>query len=87
MECGNKVQDPVDCPQKLVLPSGTSYSFTSVINHIGEKTHSGHYNMILRDRDTNEFVLLDDTDIMFIPEDYFAISDVSYIFIYVKDLQ
>ena len=43
--------------------------------------------MILRDRDTNEFVLLDDTEITFIPEGYFAISDVSYIFIYVKDLQ
>ena len=82
-----KVQDPVDCPQNLVLPSGTSYSFSSVINHIGEETHSGHYNMILSDRENNEFVLLDDTEITFIPEGYFAISDVSYIFVYVKDLQ
>ena len=68
------------------MPSGTTYSLTSVLNHIGEQTNLGHYNIILCDKDNANSVLLDDTLISILSDDQ-EMSDVSYIFIYTKDVE
>ena len=80
----SKIEDPVACPKNLLLSSGTSYSLHSVINHHGEETKSGHYNMILYDKNADNFVLLDDSNVSFL-DDSHDMNTVSYISIYVKD--
>ena len=80
----SKIEDPVACPKNLLLSSGTSYSLHSVINHHGEETKSGHYNVILYDKNADNFVLLDDSNVSFL-DDSHAMNNVSYISIYVKD--
>ena len=80
-----KLQNPVHCPRRVLLPSGTSYSITSVVNHIGEKTNSGHYNMILYEKENNNSFLLDDSVISILSNDQ-EMNDLSYIFIYTKDV-
>ena len=80
----SKVTDPVASPNNILLPNGTSYSLHSVINHIGEETNSGHYNVILHDKYANNFVLLDDSNISILNDSH-DMNDLSYIFIYIKD--
>jgi hypothetical protein len=80
----SKETDPVACPNNILLPNGTSYSLHSVINHIGEETNSGHYNVILHDKYANNFVLLDDSNISILNDSH-DMNDLSYIFIYIKD--
>jgi uncharacterized UBP type Zn finger protein len=77
----NKITDEVDCSDKLILPSESTYSLLSVINHIGEYTRSGHYNIVLFG---DQLTLLDDDVISNynIKED---MNRLSYIFIYEKD--
>ena len=43
----------------------------SVINHIGESSNSGHYNILLYDPVNKQSILVDDTDI-----DYNASLDI-----------
>ena len=75
------ITDEVDCPEKLILPSESTYSLLSVINHIGEYTRSGHYNIVLFG---DQLTLLDDDVISNynIKED---MNRLSYIFVYEKD--
>ena len=68
------------------MPSGTSYSLTSVLNHVGEKTNSGHYNTILYDKENGTSVLLDDSLISVLNDDQ-EMSDLSYMFIYTRDVE
>ena len=58
-----KLQNPVFCPTILTLPNGPTYVLNSVINHIGELSNSGHYNIVFFDKHQNKFVLLDDCEI------------------------
>ena len=81
-----KLQNHMHCPKSLQMPSGTSYSLTSVLNHIGEKTNSGHYNMILYDKENDNSVLLDDSLISILSDDQ-EMNDLSYIFIYTRDAE
>ena len=67
------------------MPSGSTYFLVSVINHIGEDTTSGHYNVMLSNKHSNKYVLLDDSNISYVADDYDGKSDVSYIFTYVRD--
>ena len=66
------------------MPSGKIYSLNSITNHIGEETKSGHYNVIIHDRNNNNFVLLDDNTISIV-DSINEVSELSYIFIFVKD--
>ena len=80
-----KINAKINCPPRLVLPSGSTYHLSSVINHIGEDTTSGHYNTLLYDKENKKFLLIDDSTIsnnITIDED---INRLSYIFIYIKD--
>ena len=49
----------------LTLPNGSTYVLNSVINHIGESSTSGHYNIVIFDEQLNKFILLDDSEITY----------------------
>ena len=75
---------PIVSTKCIVLPSGTTYSLQSVINHIGDDTKSGHYNIIIRDQTNENVLLLDDSDISTLDKSD-VVDDVSYILCYIKD--
>jgi ubiquitin C-terminal hydrolase len=58
-----KKHDEIVCPQVLTLPSGTIFTMSAVINHLGETPKEGHYNVILYDKINDMYVSLDDTNI------------------------
>ena len=58
-----KLLDNIFCPKQLTLPNGSTYILSSVINHIGEHSTSGHYNILIFDESDNKFILLDDSEI------------------------
>ena len=43
---------------------GATFVLSSVINHIGERSTSGHYNIVIYDEANNKFILLDDSEIV-----------------------
>ena len=61
----NKKHNQITCPIDIKLPSGSSYSLCSVVNHIGSSPKEGHYNMLLYNNHDDTFVMLDDTRIKF----------------------
>ena len=81
----SKIHRQVFCEKRILMPSGTQYILNSIINHIGENTTSGHYNLMMYDEEENSYMLLDDTNVSLL-DVYHANSDVSYIFVYEKDL-
>jgi uncharacterized UBP type Zn finger protein len=83
----SKIHDQILCSPSIVMPSGSIYSLVSVINHIGEDTTSGHYNVMLSNKHSDKYVLLDDSNISYVTDDYNGKSDVSYIFTYVRDTE
>ena len=78
----NKVHSEVISTPNLILKSGTTYSLHSIINHSGENTQSGHYNLLLFANDGT--LLLDDATISYIdfPQE---MNKISYICIYKED--
>ena len=60
-----KLNCPIFCPTMLTLPNGSTYVLNSVINHIGESSTSGHYNIVIFDEQLNKFILLDDSEITY----------------------
>ena len=80
-----KIHNKVTSPQTLILPSGNRYSLHSVINHIGEDTQSGHYNVIMFEAETERIVLLDDTSISYIDHLEEEMKTTSYIFFYIAE--
>ena len=79
----SKVHSEVISTPTLILKSGATYSLESIINHTGENTQSGHYNLVLFENDKT--ILVDDANISYIdnyPQDMYTIS---YIFIYTAD--
>ena len=58
-----KLDCPIFCPSLLTLPNGSTFILNSVINHIGESSTSGHYNIVLFDEEHNKLILLDDSQI------------------------
>ena len=77
----SKIHDQIMCSPSILMPSGSTYFLVSVINHIGEDTTSGHYNVMLSNKHSNKYVLLDDSNISYVADDYNGKSDVSYIYI------
>ena len=82
-----KMSDAVYCPTSIMMPNGISYSLISVINHIGEHTKSGHYNMVLRDQVTSQFTLIGDYAVSKVENMNQEMNQMSYIFIYEKTEQ
>ena len=58
-----KINAPLSCPQKLVLPCGTLLNHLSTINHYGDNPKVGHYTTLLRDRKKEDLYHCDDTNI------------------------
>ena len=80
-----KKHDSIKCPRMITLPAGSSYTLSSVLNHIGNTPSSGHYTVTLYDDQTNLFMLLDDqsvTEHVNVPKDMYRLS---YIACYVKN--
>ena len=61
------------------------YSLHSVINHLGENTQSGHYNLVLFDSETKKCILLDDSTISYADDSQEEMKTLSYICIYLSE--
>ena len=48
---------------QITLPSGSVFTISAVINHIGETPKEGHYNMMLYDKINEVYFCLDDRNI------------------------
>ena len=83
----SKINEQIFCPPSILMPGGSTYFLTSIINHIGEETNSGHYNTILFQTDSENSLLLDDYDISYVQDDNNGISDLSYICTFERDIQ
>ena len=79
-----KIHDPVFCPQSLLMPSGTTYTLNSSINHIGQNAKSGHYHLVLYDRSNDKLVLLDDMEISHVFDMYHEIGELCYMLTYIN---
>ena len=69
-----KIMDTIFCPKQITLPNGSTFLLSSVINHIGEHSTSGHYNILIFDEAHDKFILMDDSEITddVIIDDYMA---------------
>ena len=82
-ETTTKLHAPVSCPVALSIEGKTMYQLNAVINHMGEDTGSGHYNILVVNEDQKSFMLVDDLEISRIPISN-DMDDVSYVVVYVK---
>ena len=81
--CVKKLHVPVKCPLNLSFEGSQIYQLNSVINHIGETSNSGHYNILFHAKLDNSFVLVDDSDIHY-NANITEFEDVTYVVIYDK---
>ena len=78
-----KLHVPVSSPVTLSLNSKNTYQLNAVVNHIGENSTSGHYNILLADEQHNRFILVDDLKISnILDSDHF--DALSYVVLYTK---
>ena len=80
-----KIHSPVECPPTLMLATGSVYTLSSIVNHSGEKTHEGHYTVILYDKRENSYVLVDDKEVSYDITITTELQQLPYIVTYVKD--
>jgi uncharacterized UBP type Zn finger protein len=80
-----KLQQKVISPSRLILQKGTEYSLHSVINHLGENTQSGHYNLVLFNSEAKKRILLDDSTISYIDDSQEEMKKMSYVCIYLSN--
>ena len=60
-----KLNKQISAPNFVTLAAPvTTYKLNSIVNHIGDTLEDGgHYTLILKDENKNEFVLIDDSNI------------------------
>ena len=80
-----KRQDPISFPKSLVLPSGTTYKISCIINHIGDSPSAGHYNLLINDECNDVYILLDDLQIIYDVKIDEEMSQLPYIAFYIKN--
>ena len=80
-----KIADNVNCSSTLSLCDGASYLLLSVINHVGEDTKSGHYNILLPTSLDDQYILIDDCDVTKVRNINQEMSKLSYIYVYEKN--
>ena len=80
------IQDEIECSKVLKLASGSTYTLSSVINHIGETPAQGHYNTLIFNQSNDSFVLLDDLDVTYDVQLTSDIRCICYIAVYTKDV-
>ena len=67
------------------MPSGNSYTLSSIVNHIGSNPADGHYNLYIYDKITDSYVLLDDLNVSYNVELSSETSRLCYIVSYTKN--
>ena len=78
-----KLHVPISCPPVLSMKNETKYQLNAVINHIGETTSSGLYNILLHDKRHSRYILVDDLEIRNNPVlDYMDM--ISYVIVYTR---
>ena len=80
-----KRHDEIDLSKKIEMPSGTIYTLSSSVNHIGSTPEEGHYNLLVFDEKNESFVLLDDQNVLFDVQITKEIRSSSYVLFYTKD--
>ena len=78
-----KFHAPVSCPLALTLEGKAMYQLNAVINHMGENTSSGHYNISVIDVDYKSIILVDDLEIRRKPNTC-DMDNVSYVVVYTR---
>ena len=81
-----KKHNQIECPKKVTMPNGSSYSLSSVVNHIGDSPKEGHYNMLFLNKYDDTFVLLDDSSIKFDVGIDTTMKKMQYLMVYIKEL-
>ena len=74
---------PVSSPVNLSLNDERIYQLNAMINHIGEESTSGHYNILLGDKHDSRFILVDDSEISYISDLNYTNAN-SYVILYTK---
>ena len=80
-----KLEDKINCPKSLTMPSGSSYTLSSIVNHIGDTPTDGHYNVFIYNRIADAYVLLDDLNVSYNVGLSSKTSTLCYIVSYTKD--
>ena len=75
----------IECPPTLMLETGSFYTLSSIVNHSGERTHQGHYTVILYDNGENSYILVDDKEVSYDMKITTELQQLPYIVTYVKD--
>ena len=78
-------QENINCSKSLVMPGGSSYTLSSIVNHIGNTASEGHYNVLIYDKITDSYVLLYDLHDSYNVELSSDTSRLCYIVSYTKD--
>ena len=68
---------------KNFLLKKTKYQLNAVVNDIGETTSSGHYNILLHDKNDNRFILVDVLEIRNNPV-LDEMNSISYVIVYTR---
>ncbi len=82
-----KRHDNVKCHKSLTMPSGSTYTLSSIVNHIGNSPNEGHYNVLIYDLKHDSFVLLDDLNATYDAENNSKISELCYIVTFEKNVK
>ena len=80
-----KRQEEIRPSKKITLPSGSTYTISAIVNHIGNSADEGHYNLLIFDEKNNSFILLDDSVITDDVEITPQMNKLSYVMFYTKD--
>jgi uncharacterized UBP type Zn finger protein len=78
--------DDIECSKWITLPNGSTYTISSIVNHIGSSPDEGHYNVLIYDKINESFVLLDDLNACFDVDVTPEMQSLSYIVFYAKDI-
>ena len=80
-----KKHNPLFCPPTLKIQNGSSYTLQAIVNHIGSSPNQGHYNLVLYNKQGDNYILLDDSSINidFVIDD--DIKMTHYLILYYKN--
>jgi ubiquitin C-terminal hydrolase len=81
-----KRHDEIKCEKSLTMPSGSTFTLSSVVNHEGINPTEGHYNVLIYDHINCCYILLDDLNVIFDVKNNYKISKSCYIVTFTKDV-
>ena len=80
-----KLHSDIRCPKSLKMPCGSTFTLSSIINHIGESPSEGHYNVMIYNAIDDSYMLVDDLNISYNVTN--GSNKLCYIMFYTKDIQ